>query len=87
MAGRVLGALLVGGAEEPTAAELADALRVGPASISSATRELERIGVLVRLRRPGERRDRFGVAPGAWRALALRRVMCIYSDQESRQMT
>lgn len=66
MAGRVFGALLLADPPEMTAEELAETLRASRGSISAATRMLERAGIIDRVRRPGERRDRYRNRPDAW---------------------
>ena len=74
MVGRVLGVLLISDPPERSAEELAEVLRASRGSISSATRALVQMGLVVRLTKPGERRDYFRVRPGAWREL-MRREM------------
>ena len=65
MAGRVLGALLL--AEPPglSSSELADLLGVSAGSVSTATRELIRPGLAVRVSVPGQRQDYFRATFGA----------------------
>lgn len=65
MAGRIWGYLLIVDAEQVSAAELAEALDASPSSISAATRLLLGIGLLDRIRMPGERRDYFTIHHGA----------------------
>jgi hypothetical protein len=73
MAGRVWGLLLVSEAEEIPAAELAAGLQASAGSVSTATRLLVQIGLVRRVRRAGERRDWFALAPdGLERLLGLR---------------
>lgn len=64
MEGRVVGYLLV--AEPPVQAlgDIAAALEVTKGSVSTATRALERGGLLERIRYPGDRRDHFRIPPG-----------------------
>lgn len=66
MTGRVLGWLLVCDPPAQTAAELARALEASKGSISTATRMLERIRLVERVTRPGERVARFVVRTEAW---------------------
>jgi len=66
MLGRVLGALLVSEPPELSAEELAKELKARRGSISQATRTLERMGMVRRLSKPGERRDYFRVKDDAW---------------------
>ncbi|HEX8941084.1 MAG TPA: MarR family transcriptional regulator [Candidatus Limnocylindrales bacterium] len=66
MAGRVLGALLLGPTDGLTAGELTEALGASKGSISSSTRLLEHYGFVDRVVLPADRRDRFAIRPGAW---------------------
>ncbi len=66
MVGRTLGWLLVCEPAEQSAAELAELLQASKGSVSTATRTLLRMGLIGRLRLPGERSDRFRVQPEAW---------------------
>ena len=65
MAGRVWGYLLIVDAEQASASDLADALETAPSSISAATRFLRSLGMIDRIRLPGERRDYFTIHHGA----------------------
>lgn len=65
MAGRVWGYLLIAEAERLSAAQLGEALDASGSSISSATRLLIELGMLDRIRVPGERRDYFTIHHGA----------------------
>jgi hypothetical protein len=64
MAGRVLGALLLADPPEMSSSQLASFLGVSAASVSTATRELIRPGVVSRVRVPGERQDYFQATMG-----------------------
>ncbi len=66
MPARVFGALLVAEDGKLTAGELADTLRVSPAAISGAVRYLIQVGLAVRRRDPGERRDHYEVVDDLW---------------------
>jgi DNA-binding transcriptional regulator GbsR (MarR family) len=66
MAGRVVGWLLVCDPPEASAAELAAALGASAGSISTTTRLLIRLGLVERVRLPGERIDRFRIRPDRW---------------------
>jgi DNA-binding transcriptional ArsR family regulator len=66
MVGRALGWLLVCDPPEQSAAELAQTLQASKGSISTATRVLLRMGLIERVRRRGERFDRFRAHPEAW---------------------
>ncbi len=60
--GRILGYLLLS-PEPRTLDEIADALRVSKASVSSNTRMLGRMGSVERVTRRGDRRDFYRIAP------------------------
>ena len=66
MPARVFGALLVTEDGKLTAGELSDTLRVSPAAISGAVRYLVQVGLIVRRRDPGERRDHYEVTDDLW---------------------
>jgi DNA-binding transcriptional regulator GbsR (MarR family) len=66
MPGRVFGALLVTEDGKLTAGEIADTLRVSPAAVSGAVRYLVQVGLIVRRRDPGERRDHYEVTDDMW---------------------
>ncbi len=66
MAGRVLGALLLGPAGGMNAGDLAAALDASKASISSSTRLLVHYGFVERTVPDDDRRDRFVVDEDAW---------------------
>jgi hypothetical protein len=65
MAGRVWGYLLIVELERLSTADLAEALKASGSSISSATRLLIELGMLDRIRVPGERSDYFTIHHGA----------------------
>lgn len=65
-AGRVLSALLVADPPEMTAEQLATTLQASRGAISGATTMLERLGLIERRRRPGDRKDYFRNKPNAW---------------------
>ena len=65
MAGRVLGALLLADPPGMSSSELADFLGVSAGSVSTATRELIRPGLAVRVSVPGQRQDHFRATFGA----------------------
>lgn len=66
MPARVFGSLLVAEDGKRTAAELAGHLSVSPAAISGAVRYLAQVGLVVRARDPGERRDHYEVTDDLW---------------------
>jgi DNA-binding transcriptional regulator GbsR (MarR family) len=56
-----------------TAAELARVLNVSPASVSGAVRYLMQVGLIVRERAPGERRDHYRIYDDTWYDAMIRR--------------
>lgn len=66
MPARVFGSLLVAEDGSRTASELAERLRVSPAAISGAVRYLVQVGLIIRARHPGERRDHYEVTDDLW---------------------
>ncbi|MFD8979876.1 MarR family transcriptional regulator [Streptomyces sp. NPDC059564] len=66
MTARVLTCLYVTDAGSLTATELAQRLKVSPASISKAVGELEQQELIRRERDPGRRRDRYVIDADAW---------------------
>ena len=65
MASRVFVALLVS-ENGMTAAEISESLRVSPAAVSGALRYLVPLGMVLRERVPGSRRDRYSVPEDVW---------------------
>jgi DNA-binding transcriptional regulator GbsR (MarR family) len=66
MPARVFGSLLIAEEGKRTAGELAELLKVSPAAISGAVRYLAQVGLIVRARDPGERRDHYEVTDDLW---------------------
>ena len=66
MPARVFGALIVTEDGKLTAGEIADTLRVSPAAVSGAVRYLLQVGLIVKRRDPGERRDHYEVTDDMW---------------------
>jgi predicted transcriptional regulator len=66
MPARVFGALLVAEDGKLTAGALGETLQVSPAAISGAVRYLGQVGLVVRARDPGERRDHYEVSDDLW---------------------
>jgi len=66
MAGRVLGRLLVSDPPEQSSTDLERALRASKGSISSTTALLIRLGMVERMRLPGDRKHYFLVRSGVW---------------------
>lgn len=77
MAGRLWGLLVI--ADEPhlSAAELGDRLGASAGSVSTATRVLTSLGLIERVRLPGDRRGYFRVREGGIDNLMIQRQMVI----------
>lgn len=73
MAARVFLAVLCTDGGRLTAGELAETLQVSPAAISGALRYLGQVGLVVREREPGSRRDHYRVYDDLWYEAALQR--------------
>ncbi|MCU1687357.1 MAG: MarR family transcriptional regulator [Amycolatopsis sp.] len=73
MAARVFAAVMVTDEGRLTAAELAEQLSVSPAAISGAVRYLEQVGLLLKEREPGERRDHYRLYDDLWYSTFLKR--------------
>jgi DNA-binding MarR family transcriptional regulator len=66
MPARVFALLLVTDSRKRTASQLADGLKASPAAISGAVRYLDQVGLVVKRRDPGERRDHYEVVEDVW---------------------
>lgn len=73
MAARVFVAVLASDTGTRTAAELAATLQISPAAVSQAVRYLAQLGLIVREREPGERRDHYRLSQGMWYEMFARR--------------
>jgi DNA-binding transcriptional regulator GbsR (MarR family) len=83
MPARVFSALLVTNDGRRTAAELAEVLKVSPAAVSNAVRYLTQVGLVVREREPGERRDHYRIHGGdTWYEVTIRRDAMLLRWQE-----
>ncbi len=85
MAGRVLGAILLGPADGPTAAELAETLQASKGSISNMTQLLIHYRFIERTVRAGDRRDRFVIKSGAWARMMLWRLELLATTAGARR--
>jgi DNA-binding transcriptional regulator GbsR (MarR family) len=74
MPARVFACVLADDAGRLTAAELAARLGVSPAAISGAVRYLIQVGMLVKSRDPGERRDHYRLGHDPWYELITERT-------------
>jgi DNA-binding transcriptional regulator GbsR (MarR family) len=77
MAGRVWGLLVIADEPQVSAADLADRLGASAGSISTTTRQLIGLGLVERVRVPGDRRGYFRVRPGGVANLVHQRQMVI----------
>jgi DNA-binding transcriptional ArsR family regulator len=66
MAARVFSAILVSAEGRLTAGELAEVLDTGPPAISGALKYLTQVGMVIRERVPGRRRDHYRIHESAW---------------------
>ncbi len=66
MAARIFVALLVADSGQLTVQELTTQLQISPAAVSGAVRYLTQLGLVVRGRDPGERRDHYRITDGMW---------------------
>jgi hypothetical protein len=82
MAGRVLGAILLGPADGSTASDLATFLGASKGSISGMTQLLIHYRFVERTVRAGDRRDRFVIKAGAWARMLLWRIELLQRLQE-----
>jgi DNA-binding transcriptional regulator GbsR (MarR family) len=83
MPARVLAGLLTTDSGSLTAGELADLLRVSPASISEAVRYLMQLGMVAREREPGSRRDHYVLLEDLWSEITKRRNELLIRWQEA----
>ncbi|WP_243090105.1 GbsR/MarR family transcriptional regulator [Thermus neutrinimicus] len=83
MAGRVLAYLLVSDPPEASAKEISEFLSASKGALSPALNLLVRLQLVERLRRPGERADRYAVRPGAWKRLLMEkaRALSLYRER------
>jgi DNA-binding transcriptional regulator GbsR (MarR family) len=73
MAARAFTCILAEDAGRLTARELAARLDVSPAAVSGAVRYLIQVGMLVRSREPGERRDHYRLHDDVWYEMYVER--------------
>jgi DNA-binding transcriptional regulator GbsR (MarR family) len=73
MPSRVFAAILASDGGRLTAAELSAQLQASPAAISGAVRYLIQVGLILRERDPGSRRDVYAVGDDAWYEAIVRR--------------
>ena len=73
MPARVFAALLVSDDGALTSAELGERLKVSPAAVSGAVRYLAQIGLIIREREPGSRRERYRLHSDQWYETFTRR--------------
>lgn len=84
MAARVFAFALIDDAERYTANELAEGLRVSPAAISGAVRQLVDRGLLGKEREPGSRSDQYRIYDAdIWSAIMLQQEPAMRRAEES----
>lgn len=83
MAARIFAFLIVDEADEATAGELAERLRVSPAAVSGAVRYLVQTGLVERYRRPGSRSDRYRLHADIWYETYLQRTVLMRQWEET----
>jgi predicted transcriptional regulator len=66
MPARVFAATLASQQGSLTAGDLTQVLQISPAAVSGAVRYLAHVGLLYRVRNPGERRDHFSIGNDFW---------------------
>ena len=66
MAARVFVGILTADDGRRTAAELAELLQISPAAVSGGVRYLVQVGLAIREREPGQRRDHYRVHDDLW---------------------
>lgn len=64
--GRVLALLYISELDELTATDIVTALEISRGTVSQVTRDLNRMRLIQRVSRPGDRRDYFRANPNAW---------------------
>jgi DNA-binding transcriptional regulator GbsR (MarR family) len=74
MPARVFACILAEDAGRLTAAELAERLGVSPAAVSGAVRYLLQVGMIVREREPGGRRDHYRLHDDVWGEMYISRT-------------
>lgn len=72
MAARVFAYLLADEADQYTAGELAAGMRMSPAAVSGAVRQLVQDGLVVRDREPGASADSYRLRDDVWHVLTMR---------------
>ena len=75
MAGRVFGRLFISDPPHQSTGELAEALIVSKGSISTATRDLIRFGLVERISLPGVRHGYFRIQASAWMHMIRRGIV------------
>jgi predicted transcriptional regulator len=74
MPARAFAAILAEDSGQLTAAELAERLAVSPAAISGAVRYLTQVGMVVRDREPGAKRDHYRLHGDVWTGMYMSRL-------------
>ena len=82
MAGRLWATLLVADPPQMTAAELVTSVHASAGSVSTMTRLLVSLNLVQRIRRPGERADRFWIPPEAVTAVLATQMGAVRTARE-----
>jgi DNA-binding transcriptional regulator GbsR (MarR family) len=77
MPARAFACILAEDSGQLTAAELAARLEVSPAAVSGAVRYLTQVGMLVRDREPGARRDHYRLHDDVWTEMYTARIAAL----------
>jgi DNA-binding MarR family transcriptional regulator len=85
MAGRVWGLLAIAEEDALSASDLGERLQASSGSISTATRLLIGLGMLERVRRPGDRKAYFQIRSGAMSQLVAHRQMLMQQAERLAQ--
>jgi DNA-binding transcriptional regulator GbsR (MarR family) len=83
MAARIFAFLIIDDADDATASELGQRLRVSPAAVSGAVRYLVQTGLLERRRRPGVRSDEYRLHGDIWYETYLQRTVLMRHWEET----
>ena len=83
MPARAFACVLADDAGQLTAAELAERLDASPAAISGAVRYLTQVGMLVRTREPGARRDSYRLHEDVWGEMYISRAALLRRWEEA----
>jgi DNA-binding transcriptional regulator GbsR (MarR family) len=83
MPARVFACLMAEDSGRLTAAELGERLDVSPAAVSGAVRYLTQVGMAIREREPGARRDHYRLHDDVWIEMYVSRAILLQRWQEA----